>query len=207
MNWKIKMGTMMFKFWRNLTAPQDKERISNEFYFVSATFWNFDTGKMTDFTFKIQNLLEENSKIRDHIFNDNSNCIVEIRYRYRGLYYRILYNKIINFPPYVDDSQTPLIRLFSRDFSNISIDLIEYETEIDQIIGKEIEIEEPDMNQLLIELRGPGNLFHLDVSNCCQWDIICKWIKIFYLEFTKIEFTENNIEVRILWSNGDEETF
>ncbi len=82
---------------------------------------------------------------------------------------------------------------------------IQKEQQKDQEI--EVILDEPDMNQLMMQLRGPGVLFHRDVPHACEWEEIKTWIKIFYLENTKLHYFENNVGVKILWSNAVLETF
>lgn len=224
MDWKISYALKLWTLWRKFTSGGH----DTGFTISSAHIWDMknwkakpdECTKEIEMNLQLMGMISGEIKtiIPWYVPHDN---LLEICYMYREKRYRILYDENITFPPYADVSQTPVFRMFDRDYSSIQVtmteccDVIEDADSDGEESDVEVEFEEPDLHEIMVELRGPGaSLFHQDVQYVVDWKTIRLWIKRFYLNYTELcsifqdRFCgENNVLVTILWTDDGSETF
>lgn len=205
MNWKVRLGLKLFRLWRRWWPEAYADP---SWLLKSALQWDMrDWSEMPrDVTESLRCSLSVKPYAEIPPLSMPSNQLLQVSYMFRNTEYTVLFCEGITLPPYTQDSQTPGFRMFTRDVSEIDIELLQ-DSSFDVSQEKEIEVEEPDMMQLMFQLRGPGLLFHSDVPHVASWHQIRMWIKRFYLLQTGLKCSEEDIRVSILWSNGDMETF
>lgn len=242
MAWRMKMMYQIFKIWRYFTSKEESfiSKSYKNFVFIKSRLWDISIDKTgEELRQSVINCSEIFTKFlenKDEFINFNSfDCfmnknlkkseeyVLEVVYKYKGIKYRIIFQDGFEFPPYFDESQTPSMRMFKKDFKDIDVVLTEYDTidtfeipverqDSDELIYEDTEetelVEEPDMNKLMLQLRGPGvKLFHKDVENTVEWDVLKIWIKKYYLYTVGLGISEKDIKVNMLWSNLETEIF
>jgi hypothetical protein len=217
MDLKTRIGIKLYKFFRYFSKPQKRDavyRISNIFCWDMKD-WSSDPIDLTDVFLngaKSQGcnnqkivvdsiaLLLESQKIKT-----SDNYFIEIIYEFRGIQYRILYDKKIVFPPFQSEDQTPESRFQNRDFYSFEWFL---DDDYDSETASFDEGPEVDFNSIIFELRGPGKgLFYSEVDSSVKWDMQMLWLKRYFLQKTKMPIREDELVLEFLWSNGDKETF
>lgn len=183
----------IFFFYRKIINYKKNE---NKFIINNINLWNLNNGITINITKEVKKILNKKNYIK--LKNKYKNYIIEIQYKYKGNNYRILYQKEIFFPPYTHENETPSIKILKKDFKEINIIF-------KNLNNNKINF---NLNNLLLELRGPGEiLFHQNVLFCCNWNLICKWIKLYYIKNSNIIIFENDIIINILWTNNEQEVF
>jgi hypothetical protein len=196
MNWYEKTTIKIWQLWRNFTKQKEKNG-QKKYSIIQTRIWNMENWKL--------NPIEIN--FDDNFQRFEINHLIEINYIYDGINYIILYDKNAIFPPYDENIEFPKLRFYEKDFSDIEISLNLNEENNEETYF--IENDSIDFNEIIFKLRGPGELFYNDLKNVASWNQIMRWIKriFIYYHCKNMNVLENDIELEVIWSNGEKQLF